>query len=140
MAERFEFMSPEWIAMAHREITRALAGKDLGPTRFTLCEKFTHPPAHLRRPDSDIIGFCVRLDRGVVHVDDRPSDAADCTITSDYAEALAIARNPRAAAADPAVMAERLAAGRLEISGDPSAVPAALREVDIHALLAAHTA
>ena len=43
-AAKFEFLSPEWIAMAREEITRALAGKDLRHIRFTLCEEFTNPP------------------------------------------------------------------------------------------------
>jgi hypothetical protein len=76
----------------------------------------------------------------MVEVGDRPTDDADCTIISDYAEALSIARDPEAPAADPAAMAERIADGRLEIIGDPSAAPAVLRELDIHKLLAAHTA
>jgi hypothetical protein len=140
MTAKFEFMSPEWIAMAREKITRALAGKDLGQTRFTLCEEFTNPPEHLRREGADTIGFYLRVGDALVEVGDRPTDDADCTIISDYAEALSIARDPEAPGADPAAMAERIADGRLEIIGDPSAAPAVLRELDIHKLLAAHTA
>jgi hypothetical protein len=137
---RFEFMSPEWIAMARERIVNALAAADLGHARFTLCEEFTNPPAHLRREEEDTIGFCVRIDRGVVDVVDRPTSRADVIITSDYADALAIARDPEVAGADPAVMAERIADGRLTIEGDPSTAPAALRELDLHKMLAVHTA
>ena len=139
-AAKFEFMSPEWVAMARDQITHALAGRYLGPTPFTLCEEFTNPPAHLRRGGADMIGFCVVMRGGSVDVRDGPTSDADCTITSDYAEALAIARDPEAASADPSAMAERIADGRLTIKGDPSAAPAVLREVDIHKLLAKFTA
>jgi hypothetical protein len=65
---------------------------------------------------------------------------ADCTIIRDYGDALSVARDPEAAAADPAVMAERIAAGSLKIIGDLSAAPAVLTELNIHKLLAPHTA
>lgn len=137
---RFEFLSPEWIAMARDEITRALAGKHLRNVRFTLCEEFTDPPDHLRRAGTDRIGFCVRLSGGRVDVVEAPVDDADCTIVSGYADALSVARNPDAAAADPQAMARRVAEGRVRIVGDPSAAPPVLRDLDIHRLLAAHTA
>lgn len=142
MSEKFEFMSPGWIAAARERILSALVGKDLilGGMKYTLCEKFTNPPAHLRRPGSDSIGFCVRLSDGHVEVEDQLADDANCTIISDYTDALAVARDPDAAAADPSVMAERVATGRLKIIGDPSAAPAVLTELDIHKLLACHTA
>jgi hypothetical protein len=137
---KFEFMSPQWIAMARDEITRALSGKDLGPRRFTVCEAFTDPPEHLRRPDSARVGFCIRLDGTEVSVSDRLAEDADCTVVSDYGEALAIARDPESPSADPAVMAERVADGRLTIEGDFSAAPSVLQEVNIHKLLASRTA
>lgn len=137
---KVEFMSPEWIAMARDEITRALDGKLSGAVRYTLCEKFTNAPAHLRRGGGATIGFCVRLGDGTVEVESPPAKHADVTIISDYADALAIARNPDAAAADPEVMAQRIADGRLTIEGDPSSAPAVLQEIDIHRLLAARTA
>jgi len=138
--KRFEFMSPTWIAMAREQILRALDGKDLRTIRFTLCEEFTNPPEHLRPSGAQTIGFYVRLGDGQVEVGDRPINDADCTIISDYADALSVARDPEAAAADPAVMAERMAAGSLKIIGDPSAAPAVLTELNIHKLLAPHTA
>jgi hypothetical protein len=140
MLERFEFMSAEWIAMAREQIVGAFAGKNLDGIHFTLCEAFTNPPGHLTPEGADTIGFYVRLNDGQVEVGDHPTDDADCTIITDYADALAAARDPEAAAADPAVMAERMAAGKLKIIGDPSAAPAVLRELDIHKLLARHTA
>jgi hypothetical protein len=126
--------------MAREQILRALEGKDLSTIRFTLCEEFTNPPEHLRSPGAQSIGFYVRLGDGRVEVGDRPTNDADCTIISNYADALSVARDPEAAAADPAVMRERIAAGSLEIIGDPSAAPAVLAELNIHKLLAPHTA
>jgi len=140
MMKNFEFMSPAWIAMAREQILRALDGKDLTTVRFTVCEEFTNPPEHLRPADAQNIGFYVRLCDGQVEVGDRPMNDADCTIISDYADALSVARDPEAAAADPAVMAERMAAGTLKIVGDPSAAPAVLTELNIHKLLAPYTA
>jgi len=122
------------------QILHALDGKDLRITRFTLCEEFTNPPEHLRPSGAQTVGFYVRLGDGQVEVGDRPINDADCTIISDYADALSVARDPETAAADPAVMAERMAAGSLKIIGDPSAAPAVLTELNIHKLLAPHTA
>ncbi|MGD9797852.1 MAG: hypothetical protein AB7H43_03190 [Acidimicrobiia bacterium] len=51
-----------------------------------------------------------------------------------------MARDPDAAAADPAEAARRIAEERLTIEGDPSRAPAVLQELDIDRLLAAHTA
>jgi hypothetical protein len=76
---------------------------------------------------------------GRVEVGDRPIDDAYCKIISDYDEAGSVARDPEAGAY-PAVMAERIAAGRLEIVGDPSAAPALLTELNIHRRLASRTA
>jgi hypothetical protein len=133
-------MSPQWIAMARDEITRALRDRDLGQRPFTFCEAFTDPPEHLRRPDGAPIGFCIRLDGTDVSVSDQLTEQADCTVVSDYAEALAIARDPESPSADPAAMAERIADGRITIEGDLSAAPAVLQEVNIHKLLAVRTA
>lgn len=140
MTQQFEFMSPAWIATAREQIVRALEGKDLKTVRFTLCEEFTNPPEHLRRAGAQTIGFYVRLWDGHVEVGDRPITDADCTIISDYADALSVARDPEAAAADPSAMAARMAAGRLRIIGDLSKAPAVLTEVNIHKLLAPRTA
>ena len=126
--------------MAREQILRAVDGKDLGTIRFTLCEEFTNPPEHLRPSGAQTIGFYVRLGDGKVEVGDQPINDADCTIISDYADALTIARDPEAAAAEPAMMAEHMAAGRLKIIGNPSAAPAVLTELNIHKLLAPHTA
>jgi hypothetical protein len=61
---KVEFMSPQWIAMAREQILHALDGKDLRTIRFTLCEEFTDPPEHLRRPGAQTIGFYIRLHDG----------------------------------------------------------------------------
>lgn len=134
-----EFMSPAWVVMAKREITTALSGHPLDVTPFTLSEEFTDPPGHLRR-GGDTIGFSVRVGGGKVEVGDLPVPTADCRVISNYDDALTIARDPDARATDPTQVSERIADGRLRIEGDPTRMPAVLQELDIHRLLAAHTA
>lgn len=134
-----EFMSAGWIAMARREITKALAGRALDVEPFTLSEEFTDAPPHLRG-GAAAIGFFVRVGRGRVEVGDRPEPAADCRVISDYADALEIARDPSAGSVDPTEAERRVTEGRLRIEGDPARMPAALQELDLHGLLAAHTA
>ena len=46
-----------------------------------------------------------------MEVGDRPINDADCTIISDYTDALSVARDPEDAAAHAAVMAERRGTG-----------------------------
>ena len=137
--ERFRFMSPSWIEMARGQITAALAGVELGRIEFTLCEEFTNPPNDLRREGAATIGFFVRIVDGRVEVGDHPIDDADFKVVSDYEDALTIARDPDAPAARPELMQERIAEGRLEIVGNPSDVPTALAELDIHRLLSSRT-
>ena len=137
--EKYRFMSPAWIEMAREQITTALAGADLGRLEFTLCEEFTKPPNDLRREGAATIGFFVRVVDGRAEVGDHPIDDADFKVVSDYEDALAIARDPDAPAAQPELMQERIAEGRLEILGNPSDVPAALAELDIHRLLSSRT-
>ena len=137
--DKFRFMSPAWIDMARLEITKALAGTDLGGVNFTLCEEFTNPPDDLRREGATRLGFCLRLVDGQVEVEGQPTDEADLRIVSDYEEALAIARDPDAPAAQQSMMEERIAEGRLQIVGDPSAVPLTLAGLDIHRLLSSRT-
>jgi hypothetical protein len=132
-------MSEPWVAMARREITHALSKRELDVPPFTLSEEFTDPPRHLRR-GAGAIGFYVRVGHGTVEVGDRPAPDADCRVISDYSDALAIARDPEAAAADPAEANRRIAEGRVQIEGDPARMPAVLQQLDIHRLLAAHTA
>jgi hypothetical protein len=138
--EKAEFMSPSWIAMARTEIRQVFAGRDLAGIDYTMCEEFTNPPRHLRRPGEPTIGFYLKIDDGSVEVGDHPVKDAELRIVSDYDEALGVARDPDSAAANPEAIASRLAAGTIEIIGDPSLAPPVLSEVDIHRLLAPRTA
>jgi hypothetical protein len=132
-------MSPAWIEMAREQITSALAQKDLRGIDFSLCEEFTTPPEDLRGANATTIGFFVRVADGRVEVGDHPIDDADLKIVSDYADALSIARDPGAPAAQQNAMADRIAEGRLIILGDPAAAPAIFAELDIHRLLSSRT-
>jgi hypothetical protein len=135
----YEFMSPGWVEMAREEITHALSTADLADEQFTLCEEFTDPPDHLRRGDAETIGFYVRLVGGQTEIGDDCRITADCRIISDYGDALTVARDPDAPAANPTEVQRRIAEGTLKIEGDSSRMPKALQHLDIHRLLAAHT-
>jgi hypothetical protein len=74
--ERFRYMSPAWIEMAREQITKVLAGTDLGGINFTLCEEFTSPPEDLRPEGASTIGFFVRIRDGGVEVGDQPTHDA----------------------------------------------------------------
>ena len=137
--DKFRFMSPGWIEMARAQITGVLAGKNLAGIDFTLCEEFTSPPDDLRRDNAPSIGFFVRIADGLVEVGDHPLEEADFKVVSEYDDALAIARDPDAPAAQQSAMAERMAEGRLRVMGDPASVPAMIAELDIHLLLSSRT-
>jgi hypothetical protein len=137
--DKYRFMSPGWIEMARAQITRVLTGENLAGIDFTLCEEFTSPPDDLRRDNAPSIGFFVRIANGLVEVGDHPLEDADFKVVSEYEDALAIARDPDAPAAQQSAMAERMAEGRLRLMGDPASVPAMLAELDIHRLLSSRT-
>jgi len=137
--EKFRFMSPAWIEMAREQITKVLAEADLHGINFTLCEEFTGPPDDLRREGANTIGFFVRVADGRVEVGDQATDDADVRIVSDYEDALVIARDPDAPAAQQSAMEERVAQGRLKIVGNPTDVPAVVAGLDIHRLLSSRT-
>ena len=133
-------MSPGWIGIARDVIVAALRGSDLSTVTFSLSEEFTEPPEHLRRPGRPTIGFSVRLDHGRVEVTGEPDETAAFRVISVYADALPLARDPDLAAADHKLMSERIASGRLKVIGNPADVPLVLQGLDIHRLLAPHTA
>ena len=137
--EKFRFMSPAWIEMAREQITKVLAETDLEGIKFTLCEEFTGPPDDLRREGASTIGFFVRVADDRVEVGDQATDDADVRIVSDYEDALVIARDPDAPAAQQSAMEERVVQGRLKIVGNPTDVPAVLAGLDIHRLLSSRT-
>jgi hypothetical protein len=137
--EKFRFMSRAWIEMAREQIIKSFAGTDLRGIDFTLCEEFTDAPEDLRPEGARTIGFVVRIDDGNVEVEGQPTDDCDFRVVSDYEDALAIARDPDAPVAQPTMMEQRLAEGRLEIVGNPADVPAAIAQLDIHRLLSSRT-
>ena len=138
--EKFRFMSPAWIEMAREQITTSLTGVDLGGVNFTLCEEFTNPPDDVRREGASTIGFVVRFVDGTIEVVGEPTGDCDFRVVSDYEDALAIARDPDAPVAQPSMMEQRLAEGRLKIVRNPADIPAALAGLDIPRLLSSRTA
>ena len=97
------------------------------------------PQAQLAAIEHRWGAFFVRVAEGRVEVGGQPIDDADLKVVSTYEDALPIARDPDAPAAQPSVMEQRIAEGRLEIMGNPSDVPATLAELDLHRLLSSRT-
>jgi hypothetical protein len=126
--------------MARVEITEQLEAVDLTAADFVLCEEFTSPPAALCPPGATTIGFTLRVAHGEVVVEDRVAGTCDLRLVSDYQEASSIAREPDALAASPDAIHDRIAEGRLSITGNPTDVPTELAGLDIHRLLSSRTA
>jgi hypothetical protein len=87
----------------------------------------------------ETIGFRVQISNGNVSVDDTLDAECDLWIVSDYSDALTIALDPDAPAAQPKAMHQRITEGRLRIEGDPAPAPPVLAELDIHRRLSPHT-
>lgn len=138
--EKFEFASPEWIDMLRGLIVEGLAGQDLSGVDFVLCEEYTNPPDHLRRPGSDSIGFHISVTQGKIQVINKVVDGSGATkkLICDYEWAKRYAmRFP-----DPKLRDELLAGGlmRVEGEGDMSKLPPFWLELDTTSLIRPRTA
>jgi len=138
--EKLEFASPEWVDMLRGLILEGLAGQDLSGADFVLCEEYTNPPAHLRRPGSDSIGFHIRVANGEVQVIDQVIDGPRATkkLVCDYEWAKRYAmRFP-----DPKLREQLTAEGlmRVEGEGDMSKLPAFWLRLDTTSLIRPRTA
>ena len=138
--EKFEFASPEWVDMLRGLISERLAGQDLSGVEFVLCEEYTHPPQHLRRPGSDSVGFHIRVATGEVQVINEVVEGAASTkkMICDYEWAKRYAmRYPDPKLRDQ-LMAEELM--RVEGEGDMSKLPAFWLKLDTTSLVRPRTA
>ena len=138
--EKLEFASPEWVDMLRDLILEGLGGQDLSAADFVLCEEYTDPPAHLRRPGSDSIGFHIRVRDGEVQVIDNVIEGSRATkkLVCDYEWAKRYAmRFP-----DPRLRDQLLAEGlmRVEGEGDMSKLPAFWLKLDTTSLIRPRTA
>jgi hypothetical protein len=138
--DKFEFASPEWVDMLRGLIVERLAEQDLRGVNFVLCEEYTNPPRHLRRPGSDSIGLHIRVADGEIHVINQVIDGAQTTkkLICDYEWAKRYAmRFP-----DPKLRDQLMAEGlmRVEGEGDMSRLPAFWLELDTTSLIRPRTA
>jgi ketosteroid isomerase-like protein len=138
--EKFEYASPEWVDMLRGLIVEAIAGKDLSGVEFVLCEEYTNPPEHLRRPGSDSIGLCIRVTHGELHVTSEIIAAAQATkkMVCDYEWVKRYAmRYP-----DPKLRDQLMAEGLMQIEGegDMSKLPAFWLALDTTSMIRPRTA
>jgi hypothetical protein len=134
--EKYEYGCPEWVAMVRGLVEEGLAGEDLAGINFSFCEENTDPPAHLRRPGSDTIGFYVRVEHGEVEVGDHPIDGTTFKIIGDYAAMREYALRPFPGAnPDPETAALRqqmIAEGKMRVEGVRAEWPAVISDLDLH--------
>jgi hypothetical protein len=136
--EKLEFGSREWVDMLRDLILKGLAGKDLSGIEFTLCEEYTDPPEHLRRPGSSSIGLHVRIANGEVEVVNEVIDRATKKLVCNYDWAKRYAmRFP-----DPKLRDQLMAEGIMRVEGEDemSKLPAVWLELDTTSLIRPRTA
>jgi hypothetical protein len=138
--EKLEFASPEWVDMLRGLILEGIAGQDLSGVEFVLCEEYTHPPEHLRRPGSDSTGFHICVGSGEIQVINEVVEGAQATkkMICDYEWAKRYAmRYP-----DPKLRDHLMAEGlmRVEGEGDMSKLPAFWLKLDTTSLIRPRTA
>jgi hypothetical protein len=133
--EKYELASPEWVTMLRGLVEEGLAGEDLAGINFSLCEEFTNPPAHLRRPGSATIGFYVRIEDGEIEVGDHPIDAS-FKLVGDYAAMREYALRPFSPTnldSDTAALRQRMIdEGKLLVVGARADWPPATSQLDLH--------
>ncbi len=134
--EKYEYGSPEWVAMVRELVEEGLAGEDLAGISFSFCEENTDAPAHLLRPGSDTIGFYVRVDNGEVEVGDQPIDGTTFKIVGDYSAMREYALRPFPGAKpdpDTAALRQRMIVeGKMRVEGVRADWPAVISNLDLH--------
>jgi hypothetical protein len=134
--KKYEYGSPEWVAMVRGLVEDGLADEDLAGVNFSFCEENTDPPAHMRRPGSDTIGFYVRVENGEVEVGDHPIEGTTFKIVGDYTAMREYALRPFPGAnPDPETAALRqrmIAEGKMRVVGVRAEWPAVISNLDLH--------
>jgi Phytanoyl-CoA dioxygenase (PhyH) len=84
-----EFLSDAWLDEARRYLTQQVVQRrgELAGRTFSVTERFTHPPPHLKFPD-DIATWHFRYDGEAIHVGREFDVDADCIVEADYQAAL----------------------------------------------------
>ena len=88
-----EFLSDAWLEGAGRFLahTAQTMTARLGHTAFSVSERFTHAPPHLKFPD-DVVAWSFRYDGGDVTVSRDFNPDADMVVEGDYQAALTAAQ------------------------------------------------
>lgn len=127
MGDRVEFGSRAWVDKLGEIVNELVASAPEASQRdFSICERYTDPPAHLA-PPTGLLGWHMRIEDGRVHVFHEPSEDVDVLVTADYATVLPLARTTyggpdgRAEAQKSLVPAVR--DGRLSVVGNLEAGP-----------------
>lgn len=135
---RYELGSPEWMEAAREYFTTTWTPEELAGASFTRSFEMADPPAHLRRPGRDTIGYYYRVKDGKVEFGDYPLPPEECDsyVWNDYEAGLTLRKwNGN----DPGYVPYRnsvVAAGKLKIvtrnGFGPDSLPRAMREADAH--------
>lgn len=98
-----EFLSDAWLEKARRWLERETAQRKdrLGGQPFSVSERFTHAPPHLKLP-GDVAQWCLRYDGASVSVSRDFDERADVAVEGEYQVALMAAQSVGALA--PGVM------------------------------------
>lgn len=102
LADRAEFLSEAWIEMAQAFLTREAEKRKDALAPFTLSERFTDAPPHLKLPH-DVAAWRVRWDGGALTAERGFNEAAESVIEGDYQATLNMAQ--AVGGADEAAMA-----------------------------------
>jgi hypothetical protein len=119
---------------------RAWPDGTLSDAAFVLCEEYTNPPEHLRRPGSESIGLHIRVANGTIEVNDEVIDGSETTkkLICDYEWAKRYAKRYP----DPQLRDQLMAEGlmRVEGEGDMSQLPQFWLDLDTISLIRPRTA
>jgi Phytanoyl-CoA dioxygenase (PhyH) len=93
LPHRFEFLSDAWLDEARKFLERECRTRkeQLGARAFSLSERFTSAPPHLKF-DGDVAAWSMRYDGENVAVAREFNDAADLVVEGDYQAALTAAQ------------------------------------------------
>jgi ectoine hydroxylase-related dioxygenase (phytanoyl-CoA dioxygenase family) len=105
--QRFEFLSPGWIAEAHAFLQSAVAARpELRDSTFSLCEAFDHAPPGLSARN-DRASWHVRFGNGAIEVAPGEIADADLSVRGDYQAVLSLAQAVYAAGPEAMQRARR---------------------------------
>jgi len=88
LPDRFEFLSDAWIDEARRFLEKAAEQRKAELAPFSLSERFTDAPPHLKLPDN-VGAWTARYDGSAVSVARGFDASADVTVVGDYQAGLA---------------------------------------------------